>query len=793
MAKHMTGDKLALHAPVEHEELLDYKNSGLPVKHRVADLLKRMTLEEKVAQMVCLWRQKKTVLFDEEGKLDLSRLPVCCEHGIGQIARLSDTGGGLGPVEMARLANTLQKFFVEGTRLGIPVMFHEECLHGLAGKEATSYPQPIGLAATFNPELVELLYTAIAEDARLRGAHQALTPVVDVARDPRWGRVEETFGEDPYLVARMAIAAVRGFEGDGSFKDKKRVLATLKHFAAHGQPEGGINCGPISLGERELRDTFLYPFREVLRETHASSVMASYNEIDGVPSHANRWLLRDILRAEWGFDGFVVSDYFAITELHHREETTSHCVANDAAVAALRAVDAGVNIEFPDPDCYPNLVQLVRNGDLTESALDELVAPLLRAKFRLGLFEDPYVNENAAANEQRLDKDRALALRAAQEAIVLLKNEGNLLPLTLGPQATIAVIGPNADRTLLGGYSGGPTYNTTVLQGIRERIGGSATVLYSEGCKITVGGSWDEDTVTAPDPADDRKSIAQAVATAEQADVVILALGENEQTSREAWSKAHLGDRARLELLGLQYELLSAILQTGKPVIVVLFSGRPNAITYIHEHVAAVLECWYLGQETGRAVANVLFGDRNPSGKLPISFPRSAGHLPCYYNHKPSARRGYLFDDVTALYPFGYGLSYTAFSFDNLRLANPDIQVNESTLVYVDVRNVGARAGDEVVQMYIRDRVSSATRPVKELKGFTKIHLEPGETTTVALAISPDLLAFTNLEKEWVVEPGEFDIMVGNSSRDQDLRTIVLHVHETRQEQLNRQPANVLP
>jgi beta-glucosidase len=755
---------------------LPYKNPALPVDDRVADLVARMTIEEKVAQMLCVWQEKKTILYDKDGKLNLENLGARFEHGMGQIGRLSDTGGGQSARGMAELANALQKFFVEKTRLGIPVIFHEECLHGLAGKDATSYPQPIGLASTFNPGLIEEIYTAIAADTRSRGAHQALTPVVDVARDPRWGRVEETFGEDPYLVAQMGISAVKGFQGDATFKDKKRIIATLKHFAAHGQPESGSNCGPVNVSERFLRDTFLYPFKEAIQKGNALSVMASYNEIDGISSHANKWLLGDVLRDEWGFDGFVVSDYYAITELNYREMAISHWMAKDKREAALLAAQAGVNIELPEIDCYPNLVELVQQGKLDEKVIDALVGSMLKYKFHLGLFEDPYVDPDAIQSDVLLEKERGLALRAARETITLLKNDGDLLPLDLKEGSTLAVIGPNADRLLLGGYSGTPKYYTSVLQGIKDRVGTKMNVLYSEGCKITIGGSWNQDAVTFPDPEDDRKLIAEAVKTARKADAVILALGGNEQTSREAWDKGHLGDRANLDLIGRQSELVDAIMALGKPVVVLLFNGRPLSITHLQAHVPAILECWYLGQETGNAVADVLFGAYNPGGRLPISFPRSAGHLPCYYSYKPSARRGYLADDITPLYPFGFGLSYTTFDLSNIRLAASTIKTDESTEVLVDIKNTGKRAGEQVVQMYIRDRVSSVTRPVKELRGFKRIRLEPGELQTVALQIRPEHLAFTNIDKEYVVEPGDFEITVGHSSRDEDLSRVVLTV-----------------
>jgi beta-glucosidase len=755
-----------------------YRNPALPAAKRVKDLLSRMTLEEKAAQMMCVWQKKAETLVDADGNFDLRKAKAAFKdrHGLGQVGRPSDAGKGKDARGTAELTNAIQRFLIENTRLGIPVIFHEECLHGHAAIDATSFPQPIALGATFNPELAERLFTMTAWEARLRGAHQALTPVVDVARDPRWGRVEETYGEDPYLVSRMAIAAVRGFQGDAAFRDKKRVIATLKHFAAHGQPESGTNCAPANVSMRVLRETFLYTFKEAIQKAGAISVMASYNEIDGVPSHANRWLLRDVLRKEWGFRGFVVSDYYAIWELSRRAEVRGHSVAKDKKEACALAVRAGVNIELPEPECYLHLVELVRQGALKESQLDELVAPMLLWKFRLGLFDDPYVDPDEAGRVVGCDDHRKLALQAAREAITLLKNENHVLPLDPGRIQSIAVIGPNANRVLLGGYSSVPKHNVTVLEGIQARLGGRVKVLYSEGCKITIGGSWHQDEVVPSDPGEDRRQIAEAVEVAKQADVIVLAIGGNEQTSREAYAFNHLGDRASLDLVGRQEDLVKAMLATGKPVIVFLFNGRPISINYISQNVPAILECWYLGQETGRAVAEVLFGDFNPGGKLPITIPRSAGHLPAYYNYKPMARRGYLFDDITPLYAFGYGLSYTTFVIENLRLTKKKIGRDGATRVLVDVTNTGRREGTEVVQMYIRDVVSSVTRPLKELKGFRKISLQPGETKTVAIDITPESLAFYDIGMKYVVEPGDFEIMVGNSSRDCDLQKVILHV-----------------
>ena len=739
-----------------------------------------MTLQEKAAQMMCVWQQKAETLLDPNGNFDFQKAKAAFKkgHGLGQVGRPSDAGGGRGARAMAELTNAIQRFFLENSRLGIPVMFHEECLHGHAAIGGTSFPQPIALGATFNPELVEALFAMTAEEARLRGAHQALTPVVDVARDPRWGRVEETYGEDPYLVSRLGIAAVKGFQGDAAFKGKKRVIATLKHFAGHGQPESGMNCAPANVSMRLLRETFLFPFQQAIQKAGAISVMASYNEIDGVPSHANRWLLRDVLRKEWGFKGFVVSDYYAVWELGYRPDTHGHFVAKDKKESCALAVKAGINIELPEPDCYLHLVELVHEGVLKESQLDDLVAPMLFWKFKMGLFDDPYVDPDEADRVVGCESNRTLALQAAREATTLLKNQDNLLPLNPDAIKRIAVIGPNANRSLLGGYSGVPGHNVTVLDGIKAKVGGRIQVVYSEGCKITREGSWNQDEVVPADASEDRRQIAASLKVARRADIIVLAIGGNEQTSREAWSLKHMGDRTSLDLIGRQDALVKALLATGKPVIVLLFNGRPLSINYVSQHVPAIVECWYLGQETGHAVADVLFGDHNPGGKLPITIPRSAGHLPAFYNHKPSARRGYLFDDVAPLYAFGYGLSYTSFALKNVRLTRSRIKRNGSTRVLVDVMNTGARAGTEVVQMYIRDRVSSVTRPVKELKGFRKVTLAPGEAKTIALDITPESLAFYDVDMKYRVEPGEFEIMVGSSSRDCDVEKVLLKVEE---------------
>jgi len=742
-----------------------YRDARAPVEQRVADLLSRMTLEEKVAQLEGTWQNKNFVrdanqrIVDDKGAFVPEHAAVLLKYGLGEMSRPSENRG---PREMAEFTNTMQKWLKENTRLGIPILFHEECLHGHAAPKATSYPQAIALASTWDPMLVHDVFTSVAAEVRARGAQECLAPVLDLAREPRWGRTEETYGEDPYLVSRIGVAAIEGYQGKRPFLDKSHVFATAKHFAVHGQPEGGTNAAPGNYSERVIREYFLKPFEAAVREAHVQAVMPSYNEIDGIPSHSNVQLLTRILRQEWGFEGVVVSDYFGIDELRKL-----HHVAANKEDAAKMALEAGVDIELPFADAYNSLIEQVKSGRIAEANVNRSVARMLRVKFLAGLFDDPYVDPAFAEKITNSAEHRQLALKAAHEAIILLKNQNNLLPLEKGKYKRIAVIGPNAAEVHLGGYSDDPGRGVSVLQGIKEKVGSSGEVLYSLGCKITeTEPDWNADKVVLGDAALNARRIQEAVKVAQKADIAILVLGENEQTSREAWAVEHPGDRDNLDLLGNQDDLVKAIVATGKPVVVFLLHGRPNSINTIAENVPAILDGWYLGQETGTAVADVLFGDANPGGKLPITVPRSTGQLPDYYYQKPSAKREYLGSTTKPLYPFGWGLSYSTFKYANLRLSPDTIGRQAQTTVSVDVTNTGKVRGDEVVQLYIRDEVSSVTRPVKELRGFQRIALSPGETKTVELSLGPGELSFLNREMHRVVEPGTFAIMVGGNSEE---------------------------
>jgi beta-glucosidase len=744
-----------------------YKNPALTAELRAKDLLSRMTIEEKVAQTVAIWPFNDNSIFDDDGKYDQDKAAEVLKNGIGHVSRLP---WGLGPKEGAELVNTVQKFLVENTRLGIPAFIHGEGLHGYMAAGATHFPQAIGLASTWDDELVQEIYGVVAKEMRARGVNQALTPVLGLAREPRWGRTEETFGEDPYLVTKMGVASVKGFQGDGPAVDEDHVMATVKHYAVYSQPERGINYSPGNFSERIIRENFLMPFKATIMEAGAHNVMASYNEIDGIPLHANRTYLQNILREEWGFDGIVVADYNGISQL-----ITRHFVAHDKYEAAKMALEAGVDIELPSPDCNLTIPEQIADGRISESTLDTAVLRLLRGKFLLGLFENPYSDPNAAEKITNSKEHAALALRAAHKSAVLLKNDNNMLPLDRKAIKSLAVIGPNAAEIHLGGYSWEPRTGISILDGIKNKVGGDIDVRYSLGCKITETVSlWGADENIIGDPVKNAARIKEAVKVAKSCDVAILVIGGNVATCREGWAKNHIGDRETLDMIGEQNDLVEAVLATGTPTVVLLLNGRPLSINYVKENVPAIIEGWYLGQESGTAAADIIFGDVNPGGKLPITFPKSVGQIPAYYNHKPSTDQNYLLNDKEPLFPFGFGLSYTTFEYSSLRVSDDTIGTAGSFTVSVDITNTGDVAGDEVAQLYIRDAVSTVARPVKELKGFKRITLTPGEKQTVEFAVTPDELSFLDVDMNRIVEPGTFNIMVGGNSVD--LNTVNVEV-----------------
>lgn len=745
-----------------------YQNSMLPIADRVADLLPRMTLDEKLAQMTSFSLPGVHPRDDVEGPPDIDLMRQNLPHGVGSVGRV---GLYRTSQEAAAAVNAIQQYALQETRLGIPAFIIDEALHGLMGWGATSFPQALGLAATWDVDLVERVFTAAAAEMRARGGNWALTPVLDLARDPRWGRTEETYGEDPYLAGQMGAAAIHGLQGRGPGFASDRVLATAKHFAVHGQPEGGTNCAPGNYAERDVRQFFLAPFQTAVQTANVAAIMPSYNEINGIPSHKNKWLLQQVLRDEWSFDGIVVSDAGGINDL-----VRLHHVAADRADAARQALAAGVDYELSleGDNYFCALKELVTAGLLPEATIDTAVARLLQKKFELGLFANPYSDPQQAAAVVGCPAHRALALEAARKTIVLLKNEPlplnngrPLLPLAANTLRRVAVIGPNAAPLLQGGYSLQAEGGVSALDGIRHYLEPGVAVVYAEGCRITEeGGGWQgwwRDIATLPDPDEDAARIAAAVALAQTADVAILALGENEAVCREGWSQTHLGDRDSLDLPGAQEALLQAVAATGTPVVLLLFNGRPLSIPWAAEHIPAIVECWYLGQAGGTAVAEMLFGEVNPSGKLPITFPRSVGQLPAFYNHKPSAKRGYLFSDAAPLFPFGHGLSYTTFHYSDLQVAVTAV-APVSVTVMVTVRNSGPCAGDEVVQLYVRDCLSSVTRPQQELKGLRRVTLQPGESRQLAFTLTHDDLALWDEGMAWTVEPGEFEVMVGGST-----------------------------
>lgn len=734
-----------------------YKNSKLNSEIRAKDLLSRMTDEEKVAQLMGVWN---TNFSYADNKLDSGVLKSLFSNGVHSLhpsfSNIKQT---------VELRNAVQKYLREKTKWGIPALFVDEGQHGLMRPEATVFPQAIGLACSWNTNLIEKVYDVAAREMRARGTQFVLSPVVDVCRDPRWGRIEETYGEDPYLNAQIGIAAIKGLQGslNGTI-DANHVAATLKHFVGHAQPDGGINQAPANYSLRDLYTYHMYPFQQIIKYSKPLAVMPSYNEVDGVPSHANKWLLKDALRKQFGFDGMIVSDYSGINQLHNK-----HFVAATEKDAAALAFNAGVQAEFPKPAFYKKLPQLLEENKIDRTEFDAAVYQVLKLKFDLGLFDNSNIDYTNAVAVSKLESSKQLALQAAQQSIVLLKNDG-VLPLKKWNKKTIAVIGPGANTTLYGGYAGEPYSKTTLLQAIGNKVG-KENVLFAQGCKLTDNASdtaqfnWKMNEIKITPHKTNEKLIAEAIAIAKKSDLIILAIGENEQLCREAWSEKHLGDNLSLDLFGDQQELADSLLTLNKPLIVYLQNGRPLSINKLQAKANAIVEAWYMGQEGCIAGADVLFGDVNPSGKLTVTFPKNVGQLPMYYNHKPSAQfHNYISEDNKPLYPFGFGLSYTTYSYSNIKLSSANMNANDTVWASVQVTNTGKMNGDEIVQLYIHDKVSSVTRPVKELKGFERITLNVGETKTVQFAIEASKLAFWDINMNYKVEPDDFEIMIGSSS-----------------------------
>ncbi len=752
---------------------LIYKDSKQPIEKRTNDLLSRMTLEEKCVQLGSYW------VFEllDNSKINYAKTDKLLKNGIGQITRI---GGAttLHPKEAAEMANEIQKYLIEKTRLGIPAIVHEECCSGLMARGATLFPQAIGIASTWDPELTERMTNIIRDQMLAIGAHQGLAPVLDVTRDPRWGRTEETFGEDPYLVASMGCAFIRGLQQN---KSKQVAIATGKHFVGYGNSEGGMNWSPCQIPERQLLEIFLFPFEAAVKEAGLSSIMNSYCELDGLPCCASKKLFQRILKKSWNFSGIVVSDYYAINMLNEY-----HKIAKTKQEAANLALLAGIDVELPTTDCYgENIKKALDDGIINIAYLNKIVERVLRLKFTLGIFEHPFVDSNKTPLVFETGEQRKLSYNLATESIVLLKNNG-ILPLS--SINTLAVIGPNADnwRNMIGDYAypchiealiemkkiNNP-FNMpipdnigdisdalnvkTVLEGIKKQITSKTDILYAKGCEIN---------------SDSKDGFAEAIEITKKADVAIIVVGDKSGPLTDC-TTGEARDMSDLKLPGVQEDLIRVITDIGKPVVVVLISGRPYILNWEHDHVHAILASWLPGEEGGTAVADVLFGKNNPGGKLPISFPRSAGQIPVYYAHKPSGGRShwltnYVNDSAAPLYPFGYGLSYTTFEFKNLKIDKETITQSGNVNIELDIKNTGDMEGDEVVQLYVSYKPlnCSITRPVKELKGFKRVHLLPGELKHLTFTLYAQQLAFYQEDLSYAINPGEVELLIGSSSEN---------------------------
>ncbi|MRN54341.1 glycoside hydrolase family 3 N-terminal domain-containing protein [Paenibacillus monticola] len=755
---------------------MNYKNKNLPVPDRVHDLLQRMTLEEKAGQLVqpfgwkCFEKRADgTVEMTEVFKNQMARGGVGSLYGTLRADPWTGVTleSGLSPKEGAAAINTIQAYAMKESRLGIPILFGEECSHGHMAIGATVFPVPLAVGSTWNPELYREMCRVVALETRSQGGAATYSPVLDVVRDPRWGRTEESFGEDPYLIATMGVEAVKGLQGERLDADDV-ILATLKHFAAYGSSEGGRNSAAVHMGLRELHEVDLLPFRKAV-EAGARSIMTAYNEIDGVPCTTNRYLLQEILREQWGFDGFVITDCGALGML-----VQGHNTADSGEVAVAQALLAGIDMEMSGEMFEEFLSSAIRNGLLQEADLDRAAARILDMKFTLGLFDQPYVDPERAQQVIGKKEHRDLARQLANESIILLKNSAGTLPLPKNI-GSIAVIGPNADAPYnqLGDYTSPQPKGAivTVLDGIRTALGGDADkVLYAPGCRIK---------------GDSKEGFPYALDCAARADAVVMVIGGSSArdfgegsidlltgasvVTDHPWSDMECGegiDRSTLNLLGAQLELVQEICKLGKQVIVVYINGRPIAEPWITQHVDAILEAWYPGQAGGQAVADILFGEVNPSGRLTISIPKHVGQLPVYYYKRRTRGKRYLETDFNAEYPFGFGLSYSEFNYSNLQVEPKIIDADGEALVSVDVTNSSGVPGAEVVQMYISDLAASLTRPEKSLKGFRKISLQPGETKKVSFSVGREQLEFVSLDLSRIVEDGDFTIMVGPHSEE---------------------------
>lgn len=755
----------------------DYKDAKRPVNERVADLLARMTPEEKFAQMHAYWlvlsadgdhRERSDMSDEFAGVSEQVALAERLKIGVGQITRPLGTH----IVEAktgVRAANRLQKMLVEETRLGIPALFHEECLVGLLCKDATLFPSSLNYGSTWDPELVERAARQIGQEARSTGCRQGLAPVLDVSRDVRWGRTEETFGEDPWLVGVMACAYVQGLQGE-----KRDVLATLKHYVGHSFSEGARNHAPVHLGFCELNDTFLLPFEMAVKRANAGSVMPAYHDIDNQPGHSDSFLLTTILREQWGFDGIIVADYGGVSLLHQH-----HGVSHDAAQSAALAFNAGLDVELPKDDCARHLAMAVERRLITMTKVDEIVTRILTEKFRLGLFEQPYTDESAI--DLQSEETRKVARDVATSSMTLLENNG-ILPLQGKPR--VAVIGPTADDplALLSGYSfpvhliisdmaDSAAQVTTPLAALRHYLGDDH-VDYAKGCHIIEtrlagapvfpGDSSGRPMQSSP-VSTDQRLIPEAVAIARRNDVVVVCVGDLAGLFQSG-TVGEGSDTDSLTLPGVQQQLLEALVATGKPVVVVMTGGRPYNLQGLEDNVAGLLMAWAPGQEGGWAIADVLTGRAEPQGRLVVSVPKSAGAMPYYYNHKLKSGGTPFAFHFGSRYPFGYGKGWTEFACEGITLLGPDVPVEGEVVLQVVVRNRGERRGSEVVQLYVHDKVASMVRPVKELKAFQRVTLDPGACATLTFYVPVDMLNFTRRDGKRVVEPGEFDLMVGNSS-----------------------------